>query len=300
MKRKKVSISRAIFNVFNYLFFIIFMGICLFPLWYVFVYTISDPNLVKGGVFLIWPKGFSLFNIKKVLGLKGIIPAIGISVIRTITGTCLTLFCCIWLAYLFTKENMPCRKFFYRLMVITMYISGGIIPTYLVYKSYGLINNFLVYILPGAVSAYYIILIKTFIEQLPASLEESARLDGAGPFKVFSYFIVPLSKPIIATIAVYSSTSHWNSWFDNHIYTFSNQNLTTLQYKLYNFLNEAQQLTKLIESGLVDENAVNQAMITPWGVKMTITLITILPIMMVYPFMQRFFIKGIMVGAVKG
>jgi multiple sugar transport system permease protein/putative aldouronate transport system permease protein len=300
MKIKRVSTSRALFNIFNYLFFGIFILLCTFPLWYVLIYTISDPALVKNSVVILWPRGLSFTNLERVFELNGILPAIGISVLRTTLGTFLTLLCCTWLGYLFTKDKMPFRKFFYRLLAITMYISGGLIPTYLVYKTYGMVNNFLVYIIPGAVSAYYIILIKTFIEQLPASLEESAWLDGAGPIKVFSYIILPLSKPIVATVSIYSAVSHWNSWFDNHIYTSAKENLTTLQYMLYNYLNEAQRLAQLIESAGVDETLINQVTITPWGVKMTVTLITILPIIMIYPFMQRFFIKGIMVGAVKG
>lgn len=300
MKRKRVSTSRVVFNILNYGVFGIFILLCTFPLWYVFSYTVSNPDIVKNTVVILYPKGFSLANIKKVFELDGIMSAISISVLRTVSGTLLTILCCTWLGFLFTKERMPFRKTMYRILVITMYISGGLIPTYLVYKTYGLVNNFLVYILPGAISAYYIILIKTFIEQLPPSLEESAKLDGAGPIRVFTKIIIPLSKPIIATVAIYSAVSHWNSWFDNHIYTFAKKGLTTLQYMLYNYLNEAEQLAKLLDKGRENEQILEQTMITPWGIKMTVTLISILPIILVYPFMQRFFIKGIMIGAVKG
>lgn len=208
---------------------------------------------------------------------------------------------CSFLGYLFTKEEMPARKLMYRFLILTMYVSGGMIATYIVVKSYGLLNNFWVYILPMLISAYNIVLIKTFVEQLPASLEESAKLDGAGYLTIFTKIILPLSKPIIATVAVFVAVNHWNSWFDNHIYARGNESLTTLQYLLYNYLNEAQRLADQIKN---TTNAAGMSQIStsisPKGVRMTITVLASLPIFMVYPFMQKYFVKGIMVGAVKG
>ncbi len=296
---KKTDISRIIFNIFNYAFFAALIILCLFPLWYVFCYSISDPEAVAKSVVIYYPHGFSLSNIKKVLSLSGFGHSAFISVSRTVLGTFLAVVCNTWMGYIFTKDKLPARKFIYRFFVITMYISGGMIPTFLAYRAYGLLNNFLVYIIPGALSAYNIILCKTYIESIPQSLEESAYLDGAGPVKTFIHVIFPLAKPIVATIAIYAAVGQWNSWFDNKIYTFSKNNLTTMQYLLYRYLNEAQQLADLLESGH-DEFINEEALITPWGVKMTITMLTVLPIMAVYPFLQRHFVKGIMVGAVKG
>lgn len=175
------------------------------------------------------------------------------------------------------------------------------ISTFIVIKSYGLLNNFWVYILPLLVSAYNIVLIKTYVEQLPQSLEESARLDGAGYIKVFTAIILPLSKPIIATVAVFVAVGQWNSWFDNHIYTRGAESLTTLQYLLYNYLNEAQRLADQIKNS-VNGGDISQMMsnISSKGIRMTITVLASLPIFMIYPFMQKHFVKGIMVGAVKG
>ena len=193
---------------------------------------------------------------------------------------------------------MPFRKVLYRFLIVTMYVSDGMIPTYLVFRSYGLLNRFAAYVLPGMVSAYYVILVKTYIESLPPALEESAVLDGARYDQIILRLIVPLSVPIIATIAIYSAVGQWNSWFDNHIYTFRNKKLLTLQYMLYNYLQEAEALAKLMAES--SEVIRAEDYITPTGVKMTVTLITVLPILLVYPFLQRFFIKGIMIGAVKG
>ena len=206
-----------------------------------------------------------------------------------------------WLGYVFTKDKMPARKFFYRFMIITMYIGGGMIPTYLVFRSYGLLNTFAVYILPAMVSAYYVILIKTYVEQLPPSLEESALIDGAGPIIIFTKIILPLSMPIVATIAIFAAVGQWNSWFDNHIYTFNNKNLTTMQYMLYNYLNEAQRLANELKNNPNMQSQINrQNALTPNSVRMTVTMITVLPVLVVYPIFQRYIVKGIMIGAVKG
>ena len=250
---------------------------------------------------VILPSGFTLSNYKEILTLKGFFPALGMSVLRTVVGTGLSVFCCSFLAYLFTKDKMPARKILYRFVVFTMYISGGMIATYIVIKSYGLLNNFWVYILPTMISAYNMILIKTYIEQLPPALEESAALDGAGYITCFFKIILPLCKPIIATVVVFVAVGQWNSWFDNHIYTRANESLTTLQYLLYNYLNEAQRLAEQLKTASSGAD-MTQAMaaISPKGIRMTITVLASLPIFALYPFMQKYFSKGIMVGAVKG
>jgi multiple sugar transport system permease protein/putative aldouronate transport system permease protein len=202
------------------------------------------------------------------------------------------------LGYLFSKKEMPQKKFLYRMVIITMYLSAGIIPTYITYKLYGLINSFWVYILPNIVSAYYVVLIKTFVEQLPASIEESAMLDGATTMTVFMKIIMPMCMPIVATIAIYAAVGQWNSWWDNHLYAFGNKNILTLQYLLYRQLTESERyLRELREAGIdVDTSK----LLTSRGLRMTITIITVVPVMFVYPFLQKYFVKGIIIGAVKG
>lgn len=292
----KASVSRKVFVFFNCLFFICLMLLCVYPLWYVFITSISQ----SGGIGqFFYPQSPTLSNYVRVFSLEGMGRSFFISVARTVVGTIFTVFACMLLGYLFSKSDMPFRKFMYRMLIITMYVSGGLIPTYLVYKSYGLINNFLVYVLPGAVSAYYVILIKTFVEQLPASVEESAMLDGASTMRIFLSIILPMSLPIIATIGVYSAVGQWNSWFDNHIYTFTDPGLETLQYKLYNYLRQAEILTaQLKERAEIDVTLMQS--LTPKNVRMTVTIVAVVPVLFVYPFLQRFFIKGIMIGAVKG
>ncbi|MEA4889147.1 MAG: carbohydrate ABC transporter permease [Clostridiaceae bacterium] len=295
----KLTPSRVVFNIFNYTFFTFFTFMCLYPLWYVACYSISVPQLAKQFGVTFFPRGFTLTNFTQVFALEGLFHSMLISVLRTVIGAGGTVICCMWLGYVFTKEKMPARKFFYRFMIITMYIGGGMIPTYLVFRSYGLLNNFAVYIVPSLISAYYVILIKTFIEQLPASLEESAVIDGAGPIVVFTKIIFPLSMPIVATIAIFSAVGQWNSWFDNHIYTFNDKNLTTMQYMLYNYLQEATRLTEQLKHTRSGSMQL-QNQLTPYTVRMTVTMITVLPVLIVYPIFQRYIVKGIMIGAVKG
>ena len=300
MAKKRIGPGRAAFSILNYTFFALFTFLCIYPLWYVFIYTISDPAKVASQNVVLYPLGFSMYNITRVMQLDGLMNAFLISVARTVLGTVLTLVSCMLLGYVFSKEDVPFRKLMYRLLVVTMYVSGGLIPTYLVIKAYGLLNTFWVYIVPP-VSAYYVILIKTYIEQLPISLEESALIDGASYIRIFIRIIMPLSVPIAATIAIYSAVEQWNAWFDNHIYTFSNSKLTCLQYLLYNYLTEAERLSQMLESTHVTQEMAERAQkLTPMGVRMTVTLITVLPILCVYPFLQKYFIKGILIGAVKG
>ena len=292
----KNSPSRVAFLIINYTFFSLLIIMCLYPMWYVFIQSLSGN--VRAGKALVVPYEFTFGNYFQVFQLVGLLQAFGMSVSRTVLGTCITVFCCMFMGYLFSKEQMPFRKFLYRMLTVTMYVTGGLIPTYLVMRAYGFVNSFWIYILPPALSAYYVILIKTFVEQLPASVEESAMLDGAGTIRIFIQIILPMSLPIVATIAVYAAVGQWNAWFDNLIYNSQTRSLATMQYLLYQYLTEAERLTRLLAESSAELDPA--FMLTPKGVRMTMTIITIIPVMMVYPFLQRYFIKGIMIGAVKG
>lgn len=293
--KMKDSFSRRLFTVLNCAFFALLALICVYPMWYVFIQSLSAKNTIN--TFLV-PSGFTLNNYAQVFRMKEVANAVVVSVLRTVVGTFCTVSACMFLGYLFTKKEMPYRKLLYRIMIVTMYVSGGLIPTYLVYKAYGLLNSFWVYILPGVVSAYYVILIKTFVEQLPAAVEESAMIDGAGTLTIFARIILPMSLPIVATIAVYAAVAQWNAWFDNHIYVLSNKSLMTLQYMLYKYLNEAERLAQTLKEMSTATDMSD--MLTPRGVRMTVTIVTVIPVLFVYPFLQRYFVKGIMLGAVKG
>jgi ABC-type glycerol-3-phosphate transport system permease component len=289
-------------DVVNITVLLLFAFICIYPFWYIFIATISNPNTFSRSSLLL-PHNLTLFNYREVLQSKGIPQAVLISILRTILGTGLTVFCNTFLAYLFTQVKLPARRFFYRMTIITMYVSGGLIPTFFVFRAYGLTNNFLVYIIPGAISAFNVVLVRTYIENsIPPSLEESARMDGCGPLRLFTSIIFPLCLPITATIALFAAVGQWNSWFDNMIYTSRVQDLTTLQYILYRKLNEANAVVAAARSGNIQtmEEMLTCLTLTPDSVRMTITMIVTLPILLVYPFLQKYFVKGIMIGAIKG
>ncbi|WP_455617385.1 carbohydrate ABC transporter permease [Eisenbergiella sp.] len=294
--KKKKSTGDAIADFLIYLVCLIFIVLCIYPFYYIMIYSVSDPNQAASGMVLL-PKGFSLETFRGIFSLNDIPAAFVVSVLRSLIGTVLTIAGSSFFAYLVTNQNMFGRKFVYRFVILTMYINAGLIPWYMTMKLYRLQNNFLLYVVPGIVTAYYVILIKTYMEQLPKELEESAKIDGAGIFKIFAKIIFPLSKPIIATIAVYAIVGHWNSWTDNY-FLVTDAKLQTLQMVLYNYLNQANRFQNMSSSALDSSAAVS--MITPTSIKMCITVIVVIPIMCVYPFLQRYFVKGIMMGAVKG
>lgn len=290
----KKKLNDRIFNIVVYAIMIMLLFVCFYPFYYVFIYSISESSLAQQGISVI-PKGITLSNYIRVLNLDGIVHSFFVSLARTVVGTAVSVLACSFLAYLVTKELYG-RRIIYRFVVITMYFNSGLIPYYLTMRAYHLTDNFLVYILPTAISAYYVVLLKTYIENLPPALEESAKLDGAGYVTIFFRIIMPLSKPILATIVVFAAVAQWNNWFDNYIYVQSD-NLKTLQLVLYEYLNQASQIsqtsTTVLQHGL-------GSVITPQSVRMAIAMIATLPILCVYPLMQKHFVKGIMLGAVKG
>lgn len=296
MLKRKIQASDFAFNFVNFFFLILLLIATVYPFYYILIYSISDSFEAQKGVFL-WPAGFSLESYKASFQLKGLTDAAIVSVLRTVLGTIITVLCCAFFAYLITKREMPFRKLIYRFVLITMYFNAGFIPWYLTMKAYNLQNSFLLYILPSMLIGFYIILIKTFMEQIPPSLEESAKMDGAGYFKTFTYIVFPLSMPIIATIAVFAAVGQWNTWFDN-FFLVSDPKLQTLQLLLYNFLSQTSSLAGMTGEELTRNGTVR--VMTPQTVQMTITMLVTLPIVVVYPFLQRYFVKGIMLGAVKG
>jgi putative aldouronate transport system permease protein len=296
MKIKKRNAANIGFDMINAIALLIFTFICIYPFYYILIYSLSNPIDSQKGVFLL-PVGVTLQNYIKIFQLKGLGISAVVSISRTLAGTALTAVSCTFFAYLVTKKQLYCRKAIYRFVIISMYLNAGLIPWYLTMKMLHLNNNFLVYILPYTISAYYVILLKTFIEQLPPSLEESAKMDGAGLITIFVKLIFPLSMPIIATITVFAAVAQWNTWFDNY-FLVQNPKLKTLQLLLYDYLSEANRIALASSEDLTRGIATRK--ITPETVRMTITMVVTFPILFVYPFMQKYFVKGIMLGAVKG
>jgi putative aldouronate transport system permease protein len=289
-----------VFNIFNYLFYTVFTLICIFPFYYLLINTISDNELVRTGQIKWLPKGIHFTNYISLINVNNLGTSVLVSIVRTVIGTVAMVMATAFIGYLVTKQEMWGRKIIYRFFIITMYFNAGLIPHYLNMSMLGLTNNFWVYIIPGIVSAYNIILVKTYIESIPPDLEESASIDGAGYLTRFRHIIFPLSKPILATISIFGAVGHWNSFTDSMIYMSGKPELYTLQYRLYIYMNSTSNLSALMNSGGNISQSVLDSALNMRSVKLTVAMVTIIPILLVYPFMQRYFEKGIMMGAVKG
>ncbi len=289
----------GLFNLSNSLVFSLYALVCVFPLYYILVLTLSDNQWAASGVLVLYPKGFHLQNYVNVLRFEGILPAMFVSVLKTVVGTACTLLGTSFLAYLFTKKGMFLRKALYRFVIISMYFNAGLIPWYINMRNLQLTNNFLGYIVPYIVMPFYLILMKTYMESIPPALEESASIDGAGTLQVFFRIIFPLSRPILATVAVFESVNQWNNLKDN-LFLMTRSRLHTLQYILYNYMSEVDALAARMRSQAGAGLGSSAISLTPMAVRMTVAMLVVLPILFVYPVLQRHFAKGIMLGAMKG
>lgn len=296
---KKMKLSEVVFQTVIVLVFTAFALVCVYPFYYMFVYSLSDADAAASGGFLIRPLGFTLDHYKQIFEIQGIFGSFLVSFLRTAAGTLMTLLCSSMLAYALTRPQLPGKKIIYKIVVISMYVNAGIIPWYIVMTHIGMKNNPLLYILPSAVTAYFLILIKTYMEQLPVALIEAAKLDGAGEFQIYSKVVIPLSKPILAAVAVFSAVNQWNSWQDN-FFLVDNPLFQTLQLTLMNYLNQAEALAQQVKTSTSGITGMQMSALSPMTIRMTMTMVAALPIIMVYPFMQKHFVKGVMIGAVKG
>ena len=296
----KTKPGDVLFNVLNYLFFTLFTLTCIFPFYYLFINTISDNDLVKRGLINFYPKGLNFNNYIALKGVNDLGYAFLVTISRTILATLLMVVASAFVGYLVTKQEMWKRSFWYRFLVITMYFNAGLIPWYLNFAMLGLTNKYSAYILPAIVAPYNIILVKTYIESIPAELEESAFIDGASHLTVFRKLIFPLSKPILATIAIFGAVGNWNSFQDSLILMQNNSQLFTLQHRLYIYLNQSSNIAAVMNMGGSAAAAAMEQALNAKVIKYTVSMISIIPILLVYPFMMRYFEEGIMLGAVKG
>ena len=295
------SFADRLISVITYVVYAIFAFVCVYPFYYIFINSISANNLSERGRVILYPMEIHFKNYVSVANIPGLLDAAQISVLRTVVGTALTVVVAGFLGFMFTRETLWKRKFWYRFVVVTMYFNAGVIPWYLTMKKLGLTNNFWGYILPTIVQPFYIILCKTFTESVPKELQDAAEIDGAGTLTVFFRIMLPVIKPILATIAIFAAVAQWNS-FQDTLLLMKDQKLYTLQFVLYQYINQASSLKALISStSSASQVAASLAhAATATSIRMTVTIVVVLPVMLVYPFFQRFFTKGIMIGAVKG
>ena len=298
---EKRSVNDILFHILNHAFFILFTLICVFPFYYLFINTISDNGLVSKGLVNFYPRGLHIKNYIALKDVNGLGMSFIVTLARTVIGTIVSTVASGFVGYLVTKKEMWHRKIFYRFMIITMYFSAGLIPWFTTMQMLGLTNTFWAYIIPGIVSVYNIIMVKTYIESIPAELEESASIDGASYMTIFVKIIWPLSKPILATIAIWCAVGHWNSFQDSLVLMSGAPKLKTLQERLYIYLNQSSNLAASMgtaTTGLSETQ--RQQMLNTKSIQYTVAMVTAIPILCVYPFMQKYFVKGLMLGAVKG
>ncbi|MEC0206134.1 carbohydrate ABC transporter permease [Paenibacillus lautus] len=293
----KPSLSDRVFDIANFTFMALVMIVTLYPFLNVLAISLNDSvDTVRGGIY-IWPREFTLENYVQIFKYDGLITGAKITILRTLAGTLLGLLSGTMLGYVLSRVDFQGRKFMSTFLALTMYFSGGMIPVFILIRDLNMMNSFLVYIIPGMVSAFNVFVIRSFIDSLPYSLQESAKLDGANDFTIYYKIILPLCKPVLATIALFLAVGQWNSWFDTYLYNGNAPHLTTLQFELMKVLQSTQGQTSGMMSGQNMAEIVKQ--VSPESIKMAITIVVTVPILLVYPFLQRYFVKGMTLGAVK-
>lgn len=301
--KRRTQIGNVVFNIINAIVLAFLVIVTVYPFWNTIAISFNDGlNSIAGGITL-FPRKFTWQNYKALFVTNQIFSAFGISVSRTILQTVFSVFCTSMLAYALSRKEFVLKKPLTSVLVVSMYVSAGIIPNYMLIKNLGLLNNYMVYIIPNLVDVFNFILVRTYINGLPDSFVESARIDGANEFKIFLEIIMPLIVPSIAMICLFVAVGAWNSWFDTYLYASARPKLYSLQYVLMQFLNSSQNQS----NSAADANSMavaaasgsTSAMVTPISLRSSITVIATLPILVVYPFMQKYFIVGMTIGGVK-
>jgi putative aldouronate transport system permease protein len=293
----KKSLPERLFEITLYLFLCLIFIITFYPFWNILVISLNDATDSLRGNLFFWPRQITFESYKTIFRNQEIWSAIQVTVLRTVIGTFLSIFCIAMLAYSLSKRYLLGWKFFSFFFVFTMYFGGGLIPTYMIIKSLGLIDTFWVYIFPGLIGVFLMILIRTYMEQLPVEIEESAKLDGANDLQIFFRIILPLSIPALATIGLFLAIGHWNAWYDSYIYTYKPE-LKTLQAVMVKILNQFQTGGMLTDAQQLAQSS-KRIPVSSESIRMAVTMVATLPIVVVYPFVQKYFVKGMMMGAIK-
>lgn len=294
-RKIKSTTSDKVFTVFNTIIMVLFVVITLYPVLNTLAVAFNDgTDALRGGIH-IWPRMWTLNNFTTVLQKENLLTGAKISVLRTVLGTLFSLFLNAVLAFIISRKEFVFQRSLSLFWVITMYVNGGLIPVFLLYKALGLTNSFWVYVIPGAISCYNMLVIRTYMNNsIPNSLVESAQIDGAGYTTIFVKIISPLCKPVYATVALFSAVGQWNSWFDAMLYNRMSEKYTTLQYELMKLLSS---VTNQGTSAEAMKNAAGA--VTPTSVRAAATILTMLPIICLYPFLQKYFVQGLTLGSVK-
>ena len=282
---------RTVADYILVLVFVIVIVITLYPFLNVLAISFNDATDTIKNINFIIPRRFTFSNYKYVFRDADFLKPFMISVARTLVGTLVGVLTTAMLAYTLSRRDFVFRRIFTLLFVITMYVGGGLIPDYLlIIRTLNMGNNFLVYIVPGMIWVYNMILVRSYIDGLPMALQEAAKIDGANDFQIWYKIVFPLCTPVIATIALYYAVGQWNSFMDTYLYA---QKLPTLQYKLYEIMNQATMKLDIHATSNVTTS------VTPMSIRMAVTIVATVPIVIVYPFLQKYFIGGMTLGSVK-
>ncbi len=290
--QKAWSLEDRMIDAFTILMSVVVLISCIYPIYYVIILSFNTGlDASRGGIYL-WPREFTLENYQKVLSDPDWMQALFVSVLRTVIGTIVTVLFTSMFGYALAKEDLVFKRFYKIWLVIAMYFSGGMIPTYMVFKMLHLTNSFWIYIVPSALDYFFVLLFVSYFKEQPRELRESAIIDGASEIRVYFKIIWPISKPVLATFTLFSAVNQWNSYFDAVLYV-QNQELKPL----------AKYLVEIINSSATSKIASpygRSAGYTTQSIQLAVMVISILPIVIVYPFVQKYFEKGMMLGAVKG
>lgn len=290
-----MKIKVSVFDIVTGSIFFLLCFLTVYPFIYSFSFSVSDTLLAAKNSVIFFPQGFTLQNYRIIFSDMRVMNGVSISAIKTLLGTILFLVITGLCSYAMSKPRLKGRKYIFIFFVIPMYVSGGLLPYYILIHDLGLFNNFLVYILPTSFAAFYMFLIKVYLESIPESLEESAMLDGAGDLRIAFGIYLPLCKPVIATVALFIGVNQWNAWFDALLFI-TKPHLQPLQLILQIILRETQ-IDNIIQVYAMSQK--QQDRINPESYKMAVLIVTTLPIVFIYPFAQKYFVKGMMIGAVK-
>ncbi|AWP26693.1 carbohydrate ABC transporter permease [Paenibacillus glucanolyticus] len=293
----KKTMPERIFDASLYVFLAGIFLVTFYPFWNILVISLNDATDTMRGNLYFWPRVPTIESYVTIFRNPEIWNAIQVTVLRTVVGTAASIFFITLLAYPLSKRSLLGWKYFSFFFVFTMYFGGGLIPTYMIIKSLGLIDSFWVYIFPGLIGVFLMILVRTFMEQIPGEIEESSKIDGANDLQTFFRIILPLCVPVLATIGLFLAIGHWNSWYDSYVYTYKPE-LKTLQAVLVKILNQFQTAGMISDAQQLAQGS-KRIPVSSESIRMAVTMVATLPIIMVYPFVQRYFVKGIMMGAIK-
>lgn len=293
MNRRKVKIGDITFDTANMLLLLLMAAICIVPFIFVLAASFSSPDELTNSKFFLIPKGFTLDSYRYVFSTESVARSLLVSVFVTVVGTLINLTFTSFMAYPLSHSNMFGHKVIMKLVTITLVFGGGMIPTYLVISSYGMLNHFSSVLIPGAVSAYTLIVFISFFRSLPTSLEEAAKIDGCNDIVIFFKIVLPLSTPLLATFTLMFAVGHWNSWF-NYVLYISDGSKWPVQVILRNILASS-------NSSIGDTLMMGEDYVPPQDViRYCVIIIATVPILIIYPFLQKYFTKGLTLGSVKG